>query len=153
MTEPWDVCLWACCASLYPVRLWCGLCFYWIIFPLAVLLAIDKGSRQYVYVLYVGTIRICSVTKSCPTLWPHGLPHARLPCPSLSPGACSNSCPLSWWCHPTMSSSVAPSCPALNLSQHQSLCWWVDFLHQVAKVLEFQLQHQSFQWILMVNFL
>ena len=52
----------------------------------------------------------------------------------------------SQWCHPTISSSVAPS-PAFNLSQHQSLFWWVSFLHQVAKVLEFQLQHQSFQWI------
>ena len=34
--------------------------------------------------------------------------HARLPCPSPSPGACSNSCPLSWWCHPTILSSVIP---------------------------------------------
>ena len=38
----------------------------------------------------------------------HGLQHARLPCASLSPGACSNSYPSSWWCHPTMSSSVIP---------------------------------------------
>ena len=38
---------------------------------------------------------------------PHGLQHARLPCSSLSSGACSNSCPLSWWCHATISSSVA----------------------------------------------
>ena len=42
------------------------------------------------------------------SLWPHGLQHARLPCPSLSLGACSNSCPLSWWCHPTISSSAIP---------------------------------------------
>ena len=42
------------------------------------------------------------------SLWPHGLQHASLPCPSLSPGVCSNSCPLSWWCHPTSSSSVVP---------------------------------------------
>ena len=41
----------------------------------------------------------------------------------------------------------SPSPPALNLSQHQSLFKWVSFLHQVDKVLEFQLQHQSFQWI------
>ena len=40
------------------------------------------------------------------SFWPHGLQDARLPCASLSPGACSNSCPLSWWCHPTISSSV-----------------------------------------------
>ena len=38
----------------------------------------------------------------------HGLEQARLPCPSLSPGVCSNSCPLSWWSYPTISSSVAP---------------------------------------------
>ena len=38
----------------------------------------------------------------------HGLQHARLPCPPLSPGVCSDSCPLSWWCHLTISSSVAP---------------------------------------------
>ena len=40
------------------------------------------------------------------SLWPHGLKHTRLPCPSPIPGACSNSCPLSQWCHPTISSSV-----------------------------------------------
>ena len=47
------------------------------------------------------------------SLWSHGLQHARLPCPSLTPGACSNSCPLSRWCHPTILSSVVPfsSCP------------------------------------------
>ena len=42
------------------------------------------------------------------SLRPHGLQHARLPCPSPTPGACSNSCPLSQWCHPTISSSVIP---------------------------------------------
>ena len=47
------------------------------------------------------------------SLWPHGLPHARLPCPSPTPGVYSNSCPLSWWCHLTISSSVIRffSCP------------------------------------------
>ena len=40
------------------------------------------------------------------SVWPHGLQHAKLPCSSLSPRACSNSCPLSQWCHPTISSSV-----------------------------------------------
>ena len=45
-----------------------------------------------------------SLTKLCSTLFkPHGLQHARLPCPSPTPGACSNSCPSSWWCHPTIS--------------------------------------------------
>ena len=41
-------------------------------------------------------------------LWPHELQHARLPCPSQCSGTCSNSCPLSWWCHPTISSLVVP---------------------------------------------
>ena len=47
------------------------------------------------------------------SLQPHGLQNASLPCPSSSPGACSNSCPLSQWCHPTISSSAVPfsSCP------------------------------------------
>ena len=48
----------------------------------------------------------CSVDKSCPPLQPHEMQHARLPCPSLSPRVCSNSCPLSQWHHPTISSSV-----------------------------------------------
>ena len=42
------------------------------------------------------------------SLRPHGLQNAKLPCPSLSPGICSNSCPLSQWCHPAISFSVAP---------------------------------------------
>ena len=59
---------------------------------------------------------IFSVTKSVQfsrsvmsnSLWPHGLQHARLPCLSPTPRAYSNSCPLSKWCHPTISSSVVP---------------------------------------------
>ena len=43
-------------------------------------------------------------------LQPHGLQHSRLPCPPLSPRVCSNLCPLSQWCHPTISSSIAPFC-------------------------------------------
>ena len=42
------------------------------------------------------------------SLWPHGLKHARPPCPSPTPGVYSNSCPLSRWCHPTVSSFVIP---------------------------------------------
>ena len=49
----------------------------------------------------------CSVAQLCLTLRPHGLQHTRLPCPSVSPGVCSNSCPLSPWSHPAISSSVA----------------------------------------------
>ena len=55
------------------------------------------------------------------SLQPHGLQHARPPCPSPSPGACSNSCPSSRWCHPTISSSVVP------FFCFQSLSAWESF--------------------------
>ena len=57
------------------------------------------------------------------SLWPHGLQHARLSCPSLSPGVWSNSCPLSQWCCPTISSSVTPfsSCPQSFLASRSFL--------------------------------
>ena len=117
------------------------------------------------------------------SLWPHGLQHARPPCPSPTPRVYSNSCPLSRWCHPAISSpvipfsrssvsrnllkhmsmelvmlsnhssSATPSPPVLNLSQHHGLFQQVGSSHQVAKVLEFQLQQQSFQWILRADFL
>ena len=79
-----------------------------------------------------------------------GLP----PCPSPAPRVYSNSCPLSWWCHPIPSHLLSPPSPsAFNLSQNQGLFKWVSSLHQVAKVLEFQLQHQSFQWIFRIDLL
>ena len=53
------------------------------------------------------SVQFTSVAQSCPTLRPHGL-HSRVPCPSPTPGTCSNSCPFSQWYHPTISSSVVP---------------------------------------------
>ena len=91
-----------------------------------------------------------SVTQSCLTLQPHGLQHARLPCPSPSPAACSNSSPLSGWCHPTILSRLSPSPPAFSLSQHQGLFQWVSSSHQVAKVLEFQ--HPSNEYSGLISF-
>ena len=82
-------------------------------------------------------------------LRPHGLQNTRLLCLSPMPGVYPNLCPLSQWCHPSISSS---SPPAFNLSQHQGLFQWVSSLHQVVKVLEFQLQHQSFQIIFRADF-
>ena len=78
------------------------------------------------------------------SLWPHGLQHARFPCPSPTPGACSNSCPSSWWCHPTTSSSVVPFSSRLQSfpASGSFLMSWL--INQVAKVLELQLQHQFF---------
>ena len=93
----------------------------------------------------------CSVMSN--SLQPHGLQHTRPPCPLPTSGfylthvhwvsdAIQPSHPLS-----------SPSPPALNLSQHQGFFQWVSSSHQVAKVLEFQLQHQSFQWIFRTDFL
>ena len=81
------------------------------------------------------------------SLWPHGLQPTRLPCPSLSPKVCSNSCPLNWWCHPTISSPVAPfsSCP------HSFQVSWSFTMHQVAKVLELQLPINIQGWFLKLD--
>ena len=86
------------------------------------------------------------------SLRPQESQHTRPPCPSPTPRVHSNPCPLSWWCHPTISSPVIPFsfCPQ---SFGQGLFQWVGSLHQVAKVLEFQLQHQSFQWTLRTDLL
>ena len=54
----------------------------------------------------VSSVQFSSVTSN--SVWPHGLQHTRPPCPSPTPGIYSNSCSLSWWCHPTISSSVIP---------------------------------------------
>ena len=94
-----------------------------------------------------GRIINSSVQFSCSagsdSLQPHGLQHTGPPCPSPTPGVYSNSCPLSWWCHPTISASVVPfsshlqSFPAFCMIPHQGLFKWVNSSHQVTKVLSF----------------
>ena len=80
------------------------------------------------------------------SLWPHGPQHTRPPCPSPTPGVHPNSCASSWWCHAAISSSVVPfsSCPQSlpasgSLSMSQLFAWG-------GQSIEFQPQHQSFQW-------
>ena len=85
-------------------------------------------------------------------LRPHGLQHARPPCPSPTPGVYPNSCSLSRWHRPTISSSVIPFSSCLQSFPVSGVFQWVSSSHQVAKVLEFQLQHQSFQWTLRTDF-
>ena len=89
----------------------------------------------------------------CNSLWPHGLQKARPSCPSPTPGAYSNSCPSGWGCHPTISSSVVPFTSHLKSFPASGSFQWLSSLHQVAKVLELQLQHQSLQWIFRTDFL
>ena len=59
----------------------------------------------------------------CLTLWSHGLQHARPPCPSSTPRVYSNSCPLSRWCHPAISSSVIPFCLFVVVHVLEVLVW------------------------------
>ena len=86
-------------------------------------------------------------------LQPHGLQNARFPCASPFPDF--DQAHVHWVgdsiqpSHPLL----PPSPPVLNLSQHQGLFQWVGFSHQMAKVLELQLQYQPFQWIFSVDFL
>ena len=69
--------------------------------------------KLFLFTLFLCGIFFCFLVSvqllSCVwLLWPHGLQHARIPCSSPTPWACSNSCPLSWWCHPTTLSFVVP---------------------------------------------
>ena len=85
-------------------------------------------------------------------LWPHGLQHARPPCPSPTPEPTQTHV---HWINDAIQPShplSSPSPPAPNPSQHQGLFQWVSSSHQVAKVLELQFQHQSFQWIFIGTF-
>ena len=94
-------------------------------------------------------LRSQSVQFSCSVMFDSLLPqvsqHARPPCPSPTPKVHPNSCASSQWCHPAILYSIVPffSCP--QSSQHQGIFQWVNSSHEVAKVLEFQLQHHSFQ--------
>ena len=77
------------------------------------------------------------------SLWPHELQHARPPCPSPTPGVHSNSCPLSWWCHPAISSSVVPfssrtqSLPALGSFPMSQLFAWGGQSTRVSALVSF----------------
>ena len=123
-----------------------------------VLSVIDTGPKTSHLLSYPNTLSsmysVSSVAQLCPTLWDPmdcsmpGLPvHHQLPefththvhrvGVAIQPS------------HPLLS----PSPPAFDLPQHQGLFKWVSSLHRVAKVLEFQLQHQSFQWTFRTDFL
>ena len=78
------------------------------------------------------------------SLQPHEPQHTRPPCPSPAPRVYPNPCPLSRWCHPTISSSVFPFSSVPQSFPAPESFQWVSSLHQVAKVLEIQPQHQSF---------
>ena len=87
------------------------------------------------------------------SLEPHGLQQARLPCPSLTPRTCSNSCPSSWWCHPTISSSVVPFPFHLQSFPASGSFQMSQFFTSGGQTTGVSAQHQSFWWIFRTDFL
>ena len=83
----------------------------------------------------------------------HGLQHARAHYSSSTLTVYANSCPLSLWCHPTISSSVGPFSSHLHSFPASGSFPMSQLFASVARILEFQLQHQSFQWIFRTDFL
>ena len=92
---------------------------------------------QGIYSFHSSVQFSCSIVSN--TLWPYGLQHARLPCPSPTPRAHSNSCPWRWYAIQPSHALLSPSPLAFNLAQHQGHFQWVSSLHQVAKLWSFSL--------------
>ena len=84
----------------------------------------EMGSFMMKFCGRVASGHCCSVAQSCPTLC-SPLQHTRFPCPSPSPRTCSNSCPLSQWCHPTILSSVIPFSSCLHSFPASFLMSWL----------------------------
>ena len=105
-----------------------------------------KKTEQSLKCKTLCVVQVSSVAQSCPTLQPHELQHTRTPVHHQLPELTQTH--VHWVGDTTQPSHplLSPSPPAFNLSQHQGLFQWVSSVHQVAKVLEFQLQHRSFQW-------
>ena len=95
------------------------------------------GEFQENIIAYIKELSSVQFSRSVvsDSLQPHGLQHTRPPCPSPTPGVCSNSCPSSWWCYPTISFSVIPFSSCISISQCQGLFQWVSSSHQVAMAL------------------
>ena len=87
------------------------------------------------------------------SLQPCGLQNARLPYPSPTPRACSNSCPLSRWCHPTILSSVVPFSSCLQSVPASGSFPRGRFFTSGGQIIGASLQHQSLQWIFRTDFL
>ena len=107
-------------------------CWLSILFPLIKSKSTDWGT----------SVRSVQFSRSVvsDSLWFHESQHSRPSCPSPSPGVHSNSCLLSRWCHPAISSSIVPfSCPQSFPASGKRWVKWVNPSHQVAKVLKFQL--------------
>ena len=104
-----------------------------------------KLNIQKTKIMASGPISSVQFSHSVGSLWPHGWQHTMIPCTSPTPGACSNSSPLSQWCHPTILSSVVPFSSCLHPFPASGSFLMSQLFASVVKVLECQLQHQSLQ--------
>ena len=80
----------------------------WVAIAFSMYIFVFPSFCRHNYIIVYNVFVQFSHSVMSDSLWPHGLQHARLPCPSPTHGVYSISCPLSWWCHPTISSSVIP---------------------------------------------
>ena len=89
-------------------------------------LIVHKVLKLCAWIEYIISSKVLLLQLSCSvvsnSLRPHGLQHARLPCPSPTPEACSNSCPSSCWCHPTISHSIIPLSSCLHSFPASDCC-------------------------------
>ena len=108
-----------------------------------------------ILILYLSLLLLLGCSVMSNSLWPHGLQHNSFSCPSLSPGVCSSSSPLSRWCHPTISSSVIlffscpQSFPASKSSKELPLeIWWPNYWSLISLKSKglFESPHKHHSW-------
>ena len=133
--EAWLCGSWGCKESDMTEWLTHSFSYIYITYPILLIHSSPDGQLGRYQVF--SSVQFSSFAQLCPTLRPHEPQHTRPPCPSPTSRVYPNSCPLSQWCHPIISSSASLSPPAFNISPHQGLFKWVSSSHQVAKVLEF----------------
>ena len=125
----------------------------WILYHWATNLSMTKPfiySEREAH-LFLSVQFTCSFVSD--SWWPHRLQHARLPCPSPTPGAFSNSRLSSQWCHPTTASSVVPFSNCLQSFPASGSFQVSLFFTSGGQSIGVSLQHQSFQWILRTDYL
>ena len=156
--------LWVCYTSVFPKtfsQLWFSLypseARNFISFSLLVLLFLyaETTTKRNKLSKHIVRCQLLLFSRSVVfnSLQPHGLQHASLPCPTLFHRVCLNSCPLSQWCHSTISSSVTLFSSCLQSFPASGSFPMSQFFSSGGQVLELQLQHQSFQWIFRTDFL
>ena len=117
------------------------------------ILSLSLQNRKFPLKFCMCNVFCCSVAKSCLTLRPHGLQYARLLCPPLSPGVCSNSGPLSQWCYLAISSSAIPFSSCLRSFPASGSFPVSQLFASGGQSIEVSASNQSFQCMLRTDLL